>query len=145
MENTRENKMKFFAQYWGQEVSINPFHGIGGVYLTTVSPETMYDYGKPSHNCLLLKPLSSITDEDAGKLAQIILGRYSENAGKDLAEDIDYNNYVTEIIDSIPGSFGLEDVSQTFDYLRSKGYALPWNGISVEQQVEYCWIKLQDL
>lgn len=27
-------------------------------------------------------------------------------------------------------------------YLRSKGYALPWMGLSVEQQIEYGWIKL---
>lgn len=29
------------------------------------------------------------------------------------------------------------------DFLRSKGYALPWNGISVEEQIEFGWIKLK--
>lgn len=27
-------------------------------------------------------------------------------------------------------------------YYRTEGYALPWCGISVEQQIEYGWIKL---
>lgn len=30
----------------------------------------------------------------------------------------------------------------TYDYLRSRGYALPFMGISVEQQIEAGWIKL---
>lgn len=33
---------------------------------------------------------------------------------------------------------------ETIDYIRSKGYALPWMGLSVEQQIEYGWIKLKD-
>lgn len=28
------------------------------------------------------------------------------------------------------------------DYLRSKGYALPWMGISVEEQISKGWVKL---
>jgi hypothetical protein len=30
------------------------------------------------------------------------------------------------------------------DYLRSKGYALPWMGLSVDELVEYGWVKLKD-
>jgi hypothetical protein len=29
------------------------------------------------------------------------------------------------------------------DYLRSKGYALPFMGLSVEQQISYGWVKLK--
>lgn len=29
------------------------------------------------------------------------------------------------------------------DFLRSKGYALPWMGLSVEEMVEYGWIRLK--
>lgn len=31
---------------------------------------------------------------------------------------------------------------EIYDYLRSKGYAVPWNGITVEELVELGWIKL---
>lgn len=30
------------------------------------------------------------------------------------------------------------------DYLRSKGYALPYNGLSVEQLIKFGWIKLKE-
>ena len=29
------------------------------------------------------------------------------------------------------------------DYLRSRGYAMPFCGLSVEQQIEYGWVKLR--
>lgn len=32
---------------------------------------------------------------------------------------------------------------QVVDFLRSKGYVLPWMGLSVEQLVEFGWIKLK--
>jgi hypothetical protein len=34
--------------------------------------------------------------------------------------------------------------SKECDYLRSKGYALPWMDLSVEDLVEYGWIKLKE-
>lgn len=34
-------------------------------------------------------------------------------------------------------------IDTAIDYLRSKGYALPYLGISVEEQIEFGWIKLK--
>ncbi|WP_079242630.1 hypothetical protein [Chryseobacterium indologenes] len=55
MENTLENKAKFFAQYWGQEV----LNGSGLVYSATMKTR-LSDNG----DFLELKPLTSITDEE---------------------------------------------------------------------------------
>jgi len=30
------------------------------------------------------------------------------------------------------------------DYLRSKGYAVDWMGLTVNQMINYGWIKLQE-
>ena len=35
-------------------------------------------------------------------------------------------------------------MANTVDYLRSKGYALPWMDLSVEDLVKYGWIKLKE-
>jgi hypothetical protein len=40
-------------------------------------------------------------------------------------------------------SFKESDIPQAIDYLRSKGYSVPWMGISVEEQVQRGWIKLK--
>jgi hypothetical protein len=118
LESTLENKAKFFAQYWGTKTMY-----VGGVGLVEI--------GKGGWNLkhpdffLQLTPLSQITDEDAIEI------------GYDNSEDFKYHflkwNEVhkTEVIDA--------------DLLRSKGYALPWMGLSVDELVEYGWIKLKEV
>lgn len=69
MENTLENKAKFFAHYFGQKVL-----NIGLKHLSVLN----YDYLNPddvNENHLELKPLQSITDEDVLKIAESILWR----------------------------------------------------------------------
>lgn len=73
---------------------------------------------------LELKPISDITDKDARKL------------GFEKKFDIEFYNML------YPLDAGI------IDYLRGKGYALEWttpNGetITVEQQIEWGWIKLK--
>lgn len=50
-----------------------------------------------------------------------------------------YLGYETpNMLQSIP----LHGYIRVIDYLRSKGYALPFRDISIEQQIEYGWIKI---
>lgn len=115
MKNTVENKAKFFAQYWGQNIlRYEPDLG----YHRIVND---YKIGNADEFVAELKPLSKITDEDlrelnAGRHEWIVL--YEDNPEEELTP-------------------------QAFDFLRSKGYALPFMGISVEQQIEWGWIKLK--
>ena len=112
MENTLENKAKFFAQYWWQEVFLlnnNKYR----ITKSRFNAETL------KQECYLeLKPLSQISDEDAIKLG-------FTNARDFLAVADIYHIYHV-------------------DYLRSKGYALPYMDLSVEDLVEYGWVKLKE-
>jgi len=115
--NKIEKKSKFFAQYWGQDVLYIP---------RTEQTWNVFSFqdedGKDvvSESYLLLKPLSSITDEDA------IFLKHQEN--------IDAVKYYER--------WGVN--SYDTDYLRSKGYALPYMGLSVEKLIEYGWVKLKN-
>ena len=124
--NTIENKSKFFAQYWGQKVGVS--------WIETGSIETKKCLSQDA-SWLELKPLSSITDEDAIEIAKIFRwenGVLEAQVKTFLSQYMDYHN---SNISSIENFY-------LCDYLRSKGYALPWLGISVEDQIEYGWIKL---
>jgi len=132
MENTEINKVKFFAQYWGQKVFINPV-----LSTDAVTNVYIFDYPEPEdieHEYLELKHISSITDEDASILAE----DYDFYIGSDPLDQfktiIDFKQSITEN-NCYPIGF--------FDFLRSKGYALPWMGLSVENLEEYGWIKLK--
>lgn len=141
MENTLENKAKFFAQYWGQNVLTRPHCGgkkwiLGDeVSIQSALSKQGYDY----QYFLELKPLSSITDEDLEKISF----NFPEGT-KDIEFDFLPDNYkfhwkAKKGIKVKEGFLALKD----FDYLRSKGYALPWLGLSVEKQIAYGWVKLK--
>lgn len=162
MENTEQNKVKFFAQYWGQKVFVNPI-----LTPEPVSNTYIFEYLEPEdieQEYLELKPLSSITDEDAYQVARIVSPMLFEGNGENgghfidrseplwhsikhkkkvMMVDIDFDGYVFEYRDDEEGytrpSYSLAGA----DYLRSKGYAMPYMGLSVEKLQEYGWVKLK--
>ena len=120
MENNILNKQIFFGQYYMQDV----FRQLDESEQSSILfPNTGYLNG-----WLELKPLSSITDEDAIKVAEYSYTHLNET----------YADWAKKMI--ISGQ--LIHSQYVTDYLRSKGYALPWIGLSVEHQIEYGWIKL---
>ena len=131
MENTLENKAKFFAQYWHQYVV--------KVKSQTDDTVTRVGYGIMQdfiNSCYLqLTPLSQITDEDAIEVASIIAKTIT---------NVDDNSPV--LINSNEVKKDIEVLAfasyETVDYLRSKGYALPFMTLSVEKLIEYGWVKL---
>lgn len=125
MENTLENKARLFAQYWGQFIAWNIKwnHNIGnGLTLDAIFFSRLENIEEWALN---LKSLSDITDEDAIEL------------GYDNAEDFIKNELRWDELRKI----GVQDA----DYLRSKAYALPFNNLSVEQQLGYGWIIIKKL
>lgn len=162
-ENTLENKAKFFAQYWGQKVFKYTREGsllteeIGNVLFIPKSKAMNF-------SCLELKPLSQISDEDAIEVAKLVspmlfegrgkngghyidkseIGWYSvKHNGKTLMVDIDLDGYVFEYDEVEEYKRPSRSLIGT-DYLRSKCYALPWMDLSVEDLVEYGWVKLKE-
>jgi hypothetical protein len=127
-EINNENKAKFFALYWGQAVLWEPFIG-QDVFVDQHFP---WDLVGKDYHYLNLKPLSQISDEDAIEL------------GYSACNDPLNANYGM----SASGTF-FDDWTQRqdmlmsdSDYLRSKGYALPWMGLDVKELIEAGWIKL---
>ena len=137
MENTLENKMKFFALYYGQEVMKE--QGKRQINTYTVS---YLDYDKSNH-WLELTTLLSITDEDAMKLAKIGLPErihdylWSYQTGRAIAKSIQEGRQTNTY-------YPFFRMGDAFDFLRSKGYAVDWLGLPVQKQIEYGWIKLKN-
>lgn len=139
MENTTENKAKFFALYWGQRVVYdnNRYYTVDTLGITIL------------RGCLLLTPLSQITDEDAkelGKICGLANGTVRGYAYSVLVEDdsyqlqISFNGYIClRKNDKLYNEKGILDC---YDFVRSKGYALPYMGLSVEDLVKLGWIRL---
>lgn len=120
MKNTLENKAKFCALYWGQKVV---------KYNDIFEEATHVDFvdfiDMKDKAFLELKPLSSISDEDFTEVMCLLFPFQPRSSFKKGKFYIDHLN-----------------IKQA-DYLRSRGYALTWMGISVEELVNRGWIKLK--
>lgn len=168
MENTLENKAKFFAQYWGQDVyTKESYNGEGG--LQKIQP-FHFSTGMIEDGYIELKPLSSISDEDAITIAMLLVNwqpSMSKLSKINIRSRQDGDHVWDELILEFTSSFNytvryrggdwlgwinsngrcewtLFNHLKVYDYLRSKGYALPYMGLSVEQQIEYGWVKLTE-
>lgn len=119
-ENTLENKAKFFAQYWGVDV-VN--YGRGAKLMSV----DFVDFIDLKNELFLeLTPLSQIRNEDVSYLGENHAISFDE-----------FGCYYGR-------GAGHSWTSSEIDYLRSKGYALPWMDLSVEDLVDYGWVKLKD-
>jgi len=127
MENTLDNKSRFFALYWGQECFFCGRPEQKEAYNVTLFKEYIKKY--PVESYLLLKPLSSITDEDANTIT--IYGLYS----KGRFNEAGYNT---------PSGFQRYS-SDSIDFIRSRGYAIRYLGLCVNDLIAYGWIKLQEV
>lgn len=176
MENTYQNKVAFCALYVMQNVYVNPMLGADPYHFTGVNLD---DIDKTDY--LLLKSLTSITDEDLIQVARLAHERPNHEFKVTRNKDIFYaqteydsvginyfismmpryasvcatmNFYKTEKRDFRSHTINIGKVNLSasrpiayiiiVDYLRSKGYAIPYMGLTVEKQIEYGWIKLTD-
>lgn len=138
MENNNDNKAKFFAQYWGQKVVVRDvkhddilFNVWANTIIEVISDQRIKSY-------LELNCLSNITDEHALSISKTCyrgLEAHTVEAGKNIALGLvkEYSIlHVGEVLIFVT------------DFLRAKGYALPWMELSVEQLVSLGWVKLKE-
>jgi len=118
-------KSRFFAQYWGTKTLY-----IGGLGKVEV--------GKGGWNLkhpdffLQLKPLSKITDDDVQELLPLVSFQFSSRyTDEQIKEEIKKSVLDTEMMPS-----------ELFDFLRSKGYALPYMNYSVDDLISFGWVQL---
>lgn len=141
LENTKENKAKFFAQYYGQKVWCCELHN----ELMNVDYEVLCHVDESLMGAPIIKEwleltqLSQVTDKDAIEVAKmfgmledeifvgkwLVMGMFDNSA--DCVENKLYNAN-----------------AEVVDYLRSKSYLLPFNNTSIEKIIEYGWVVIKN-
>lgn len=132
LENTIENKARFFAQYFGQYVlKINPDaskYALNEVGITSLKNEWLEDA------ILELTPLSQITDKHAIEVSRILDSNFRQPLD-DKYKDFHASRGKSHVLPVRPCR------SDVADYLRSNSYALDWNGIPVTELINRGWMK----
>jgi hypothetical protein len=112
-------KCRFFAQYWGTKTMY-----VGGVGLVEVG-NGGWNLKHPDF-FLQLKPLSILSDEDYHIIAELYVKPIFRNK----------ENYIDEATQFT--IFKVEEI----DFLRSKGYAVPFMEYSVDDLISFGWVQL---
>lgn len=153
MTNTIENKQRFFALYFGQEVLIDD-----NLWKHKVLGDTMY-----WDDCHLeLKSLSDISDDDAIEVAKMASNKVGNKKYKYTISE-KRQNYITvncgdwlfqisykcEFEGQFYGysinEYGKSVFTTTYnihnitDYLRKRGYLIPFDDLTIEQILAYKW------
>lgn len=133
MENNIQNKTNFFGLYINQKVFYD-----GADFKADWRDALRERWIFGIH--LKLAPVSLIKDEDSIHIAVLAgWGTGSHNWTTMIREG---KLIAIEGRDSTCDEIGLKEFTAISDYLRSKGYALPYMGLSVEEQVSRGWVKL---
>lgn len=139
MTNTLENKAKFFALYLNQHiVKWHKRNSHTPAYLHF----SLLDKKNINSEYLELKQLSSISDEDALEVATLLgnCNHISDESKIYQAKDL----IATPKFYTAQTNITANQWLKVIDFLRSRGYALPWMGISVDELVQWGWIKLKN-
>lgn len=150
-ENTPENKAAFFAQYYGQNVMLSQYSAITNTPPVdpawVIRATTLKKWPIVDNSILLLKSLPQITDEDAIEVTKICSHYFPIN--EDVECEVFINSFGRKVVSwgkSYKEKFLVEhakDATQGADFLRSKGYLLPWRDLSVEEIISYGWAKYE--
>lgn len=145
MENTIENKKIFFSQYYGQHIQHD-------VDLIGAFPLTQSNIEFETEKCKIhLKPIKKLSKEDGQfilktkfrinnvfvedieSVGEEILTIYFKYEDKETGDEESFSiSSATLIIDREWG-----------DWLRLKGYAIPYSVLSIEDLIKYDWITLE--
>ena len=143
MENNLENKSKFFSQYWGQQCFVEPSFNDYTTALMGVDLDSLSD------GYLFLTPLSKITDEDAIEVANVVFNGLQPSYAKIIGLEIMFYHFKgtkqsgIQINDKIEiDTMTTHNMIVVYQYLQSKGYALPFHDLSVDDLVGYGWVVL---
>lgn len=140
-ENTLENKERFFALYFKQDVlRISQYPSVK----IQINSDTIFDRVYNTDCYLQLKPLESISDEDAIVFFDIVWAKVGSH--KDKPNDFKIEFGKDWALSPTIERYGLipTGLFHGVDWLRSKCYALPWMGLSIQDLIDYGWIKLKE-
>lgn len=139
MKKTIENKQAFFAVYTEQEYT---YKNNWGTFKASLSDRNNISnfYNQLDTAYHTLKPISEITDEDALHSTKLL------RSGSHLSEESRISQF--KQLFETPNfwvnqtNVSLSEMLRVFDYLRSKGYLLPFRDITTDELIEFGWVKI---
>lgn len=143
MENNSENKLKFFAQYFGQRVLKRNLILSNRVYI--IDWQEFFNISmSPENYHLELRSIESITDAECLMLYRLLIksmtfGKYYQNL---IENEKKIYSIRFRFLFAKRESLTLQQIE--IDFLRSKGFLVPFMNLTTDQILEFGWAKIKD-
>jgi hypothetical protein len=142
MENKLENKEKFFALYFKQDLlRINKYPSVK----IQINSDTIFDKVYNQDSYLLLKSIESINEEEKLSFIEYFnFKNYKElielgEAGKRIL----IKQYEETVYRARINQYEYSDFQRYYaDWFRKNGFACEWLKLTIKDQIEYGWIRL---
>lgn len=132
MKNNSENKLKFFAQYFGQNILKHKD------FKESAHSFFSFTIININHYYLELRSIESITDDECVEYYNMFCpDLYIEDNLKIYA----FKDMLNHILES--KLFNCLELQET-DFLRSKGFLVPFMNLTTDQILEFGWAKIKD-
>jgi hypothetical protein len=131
MENTTENKSRFFALYINQKV----LNDGQGEYLYPLTGSLLHDMVNTDY--LSLRSIASLTESELITCFDLIF----PNTGYTNEVKTDLVKVWCRLINKESGGFLPQNYVTFIDYLRSIGILIPFMGLSVDEIINRGWAK----
>jgi len=131
--NIADVKCRFFVQYWGVKCMY-----VGGIGLVEIGTSG-WNLKHPDF-FLELNPISKLTNDDAIEYFDILWHETHKRKSRDFK--IEYGKAWANSI--LAERFGLipSNILHGIDFLRSKGYAIPFMEYSIEDLINLGWVRV---
>lgn len=136
---TNEVKAKIFAQYYGVKCFRNEFYDKQDLDSSEIIDRT-FAFVFTHNGYLSLKSLDNIIDEDAIELFNLMFSKQHLDKTNDFKLELG-KSWVSAYLRNVD-TFAPFNYIYGFQFLQSKGYALPYMNYSVEDLVELGVYKL---
>jgi hypothetical protein len=144
MQNTTQNRKALVAQYFGQRVLRHPHKPapslVDGIDIMSIDGNKHY-----RDVYLELRNLSSITPAELMELA--IFCKWEDDLIKRGSAIVELFTDNVDLKINLTFLLTVEELMDAEHWLRSRGFAIRYNGLSVEgvrSQVSYGWVQLKD-
>lgn len=134
MENTTENKLRFFALYFGQDFLRHKNWKLASDKISGISSLLSKNYH------LELRSIDSITDDECVEYYNLkhINSKFLVMAVEDKTKVLDIKKEVGWL------KFRADFTRLDCDFFRSKGFLVPFMNLTTDQIIEFGWAKIKE-
>lgn len=132
-EDNQANKFRFYKQYVGRPISFVP-HGSGSMELILIGDISV----EIAKELIVVKLIEEGYELELIRSIDITINKADDNLGIEIVAEVEHAKWGDHVLRLMIVDESMN--SCYVDILRYHGFAVPWHGVSVKEQIRRKWI-----